>query len=331
MEKLILLVLQGSASQMEEDELSRWRGESEENERLYQQFARVWALTDGGNELVTPGAVPDVREVIRRAEGSDSVVVSLPSRVRARSDNRRLAARAAAAAALILFGFAIAELRPEPPMSLGFGADEFVTGASETATVGLRDGTVIRLAPDSRLRLTGGAGERQVSLTGRAYFAVAKQEGRPFRIRTAAGDVTVLGTRFDLETEREDLRLVVVEGRVAVSARGREAAVEAGEVSRVVEGTLLPVAQVPDVQSIVEWKGNFLAFQNTPLLDAAREIERQYGVQIEITTSELAERTITTWLSDRSLEEVLRIVCAVAVAECSMSDGVVTVLSAESL
>lgn len=318
MNELILRSLQGIASERDEQELLRWRNASEENEKRYRELARVWAMAEAGDEFMTPGPPPEADEVIRRAEEGDSVVPSVPDRMRG-----RLAAwggRAAAAAALILFGFVVSEFRTETPMDLGFGADEFVTGASETATVGLRDGTVIRLAPDSRLRLTGDMRAREVSLAGRAYFAVAKQEGRPFRIRTTAGEVTVLGTRFDLETDREDLRLVVVEGRVAVSARGREAAVEAGELSRVLEGTLLPVVQVPDVQSLVEWKGDFLAFQATPLVEAAREIERHYGVEIEIRNPALAERTITTWLSDRSLEEVLRIVCAVAVAECSTGD-----------
>lgn len=324
MDELILVSLKGEATLAEERELLRWRRESDENERYYQEFVRTWKLAEGGDELLFPRPAPAAADLIRIAD-EEGEATSSTSR-RARNLVHGWGMRVAAAAAMVLIGFFAADFRTdEPPLDLGYGADEFVTGAGETATVSLRDGTVVRLAPESRLRLTGDMREREVHLAGRAYFAVAKREGKPFRVRSAAGEVTVLGTRFDLQTEREDLRLVVVEGRVAVAARGHETEVGAGEMSRVVEGTLLPVSQVPDVHTQIDWLGRFLAFQATPLADVAREIELQYGVRVEITDPELAERTITTWLSDRSLEDVLRIVCAVALAECSADDGVVTI------
>lgn len=325
MDELILVSLKGEATLAEERELLRWRRESDENERYYQEFARAWQLAEGGDELLFPGPVPTAADVIRIAEAElDEATSSRPRR--ARNLVHGWGMRVAAAAAMVLLGFFAADLRTdEPPLDLGYGADEFVTGAGETATVSLRDGTVVRLAPESRLRLTGDMREREVHLAGRAYFAVAKREGKPFRVRSSAGEVTVLGTRFDLQTDREDLRLVVVEGRVAVAARGHETEVGAGEMSRVVEGTLLPVSRVPDVHTQIDWLGRFLAFQATPLADVARELELQYQVRVEITDPELAGRTITTWLADRSLEDVLRIVCAVALAECSAGDGVVTI------
>lgn len=324
--RLILALLKGEATPDEERELREWRRRSPRNERHYQEFVRLWSLTEGGDSSLVPGPRPSAREIVEEAaDASRSSPAPLPADLppRGRSPGWSWAARAAAVVVLLVGGFLLSRLWPEEPAPLALGADEFVTGASETATVSLRDGTVVRLAPDSRLLLSGTIEDRQVELRGRAYIAVAPDDARPFRIRTKAGFVTVLGTRFDLQAIDEDMRLVVVEGRVSVSARGREQRVDAGELSRVVDGMLVPSVRVPDVAPMVDWVGSFLAFQRTPLERAAREIERAYEVEVEIADPALAERTVTAWFTDRTLDQVMRIVCAAVVAQCSrIEEGV---------
>jgi ferric-dicitrate binding protein FerR (iron transport regulator) len=229
-----------------------------------------------------------------------------------------------AAAAVLVVGFPAVVFFSGGREEIGFGVESFSTGASETADLTLRDGTVVKLAPRSRLRLEPSGTERRLSLEGQAFFAVA-HDGRPFVVRTPVGEIRVLGTRFDLSARDEDLQLVVVEGRVAVSARGLDTEVRAGQLGRIVRGTPLPVQDVPDPLELTGWVGRFLAFQSTPLAEAARDIEHQYGVRIEITDSTLARRTVTTWFSDWSLEDVLAVVCSIAEAHCSTTDDVVTI------
>ncbi len=57
----------------------------------------------------------------------------------------------------------------------------------------------------------------------------------------------------------------------------------------------------------------------------AIEIERAYGVRIEIADSGLTDCTVTTWFADRSLQQVPSVACAVAVVECRLHDGLVTI------
>jgi ferric-dicitrate binding protein FerR (iron transport regulator) len=83
---------------------------------------------------------------------------------------------------------------------------EFVTDTAEMATARLDDGSVVRLAPRSRLRVSHAAHVRESWLDGEAYFAVAHDKARPFRVRTRAGTVEVLGTRFDLRVAADDAR-----------------------------------------------------------------------------------------------------------------------------
>lgn len=287
---------------------------------------RIVTLSARLPALVTGGPTPVAREVIgrlaaRRPESEHGGEARRGGGVRA---SRRWFF---AAAAILGLGIPIALLvRPDShDIELGFGADAFVTGPAETATITLRDGSVVKLASQSRLDLEPTRSERRVSLDGQAFFAVAPMSGRPFVVRTAKGEVRVTGTRFDLATRGDDLQLVVVEGRVAVSASGLEGEIRAGQMGRVVNGTPLPVLEVDDPHELSAWVGQFIAFQSTPLADAAREIMRHYPVRIVVTDSAVAKRTITAWFSDWSLEDVMTVVCTVAEARCSTEGDVITI------
>jgi transmembrane sensor len=189
------------------------------------------------------------------------------------------------------------------------------------STVTLRDGSVVRLGPRTRLTVTGRASEREVRLDGRAFFAIAHRPEHPFRIITAAGTVTALGTRFDLQAQGENLNVALLEGHVLLSTPGQEVSLRPGQATRVVEGIPMPITRIPDADRLLNWAGNFLAFQQTPLSEVAIELERHFDVRIAITDSALANRTVTAWFADRTLDEVLRIVCAATLAQCSAEAG----------
>jgi transmembrane sensor len=205
----------------------------------------------------------------------------------------------------------------------GWQPAEIVTGAAELATVKLADGTVVRLAPSSRLRVLGGR-TREVTLEGRAFFAVTRMPGQPFRVHAAGATANVLGTRFELATEGHDVRLTVVEGRVALASAERTVEVAAGEESGVRDGLVTPPAPLTTEPAAPDWVGNFLTFQTTPLRDAAREIERAYGVNVVLRDSALGAATITATFTDRPARDVMDVVCMVLGATCSWADSTVT-------
>jgi ferric-dicitrate binding protein FerR (iron transport regulator) len=205
------------------------------------------------------------------------------------------------------------------------GAAEFVTGPSEMVTVKLSDGTVVRLAPESRLRLTTNA--REVWLEGQAFFGVAAHAGKPFRVRTHAGTAEVLGTRFDARSREGSLRVVVVEGKVKLSAGDESLELIANEMGRISSGTPLE-GQAVDEEALLnelDWLGKFIVFKATPLGDAARELSRHYGVPVAVLDSTLAQETIEGWFADRDLSEVIEILCRAVDAHCSILPSGVTI------
>ncbi len=227
---LLYRAIKGQATPAEQHSVEQWRRAASANESRYQELTALLAATARTKPLVTEP--PPVLEVLAAA--------SRREHAHGRHVRTRRVALAAGIAALLVAGVAL-----DRSGVLGgrgtFGFDEMVTGDNQTATVSLRDGSVMRLAPRSHARFRMREGSREVYLTGRAFFSVAKKNGLPFTVKTQGGDVTVLGTQFDLNATNNDVRLVVVEGRVALTAaRGGETKVERGQEARVVEGAIAP-------------------------------------------------------------------------------------------
>lgn len=317
-EEVLFRVLTGSARDTEEEWVAAWRRKASGNEERYQNLGAILELAARADASRHHGEIPRAETIVARA----SLETGRRAGHAVQRNSRRWLFGGLAAAAVVILALGITQMIPSTPAA-EFGPEEFVTGALESATVSLRDGTVVRLAPNSRLVILSNT-DRAVALTGQAYFAVSRDEDRPFRVQTSAGEVKVLGTRFNLEADGEDLRVVVVEGTVALGGAGGDALVEAGEMGRVVRGRQAPVVRIPDPESHVQWTGRFLAFQETPFRDAVREVERQYGVEFNVADSALEERTITAWFADWTLEEVLDVLCPVVNAECTRVEDVVT-------
>lgn len=319
-EDIILRLLRGDISDVEERWLRRWRRQAAANEQRYQELARVWSF----QPPAPPGSPPP-------RPTAAQVIASVQAR-RARVAiwrpwlwlSRKQLLRYAAALGLLAVPFLALEFATRRDSPGGVAAAEFATEAGETVTVTLTDGSFVRLAPSSRLRLSPVSGEREVSLEGRAFFAVATDTARPFTVRTRAGDIQVRGTRFDLRVQEETLQLAVVEGQVDIGSGRTRVAVAAGEVGQVREGEAPAVIRVADITEFIDWRGGMLLYRATPLQQAARELERHFEIPFVIRDSSFAERTVTGSFTDRTLDEVVIAICRAIAAQCAIeSDRVV--------
>jgi len=327
MDQLLFRSLKGETTDSEEEALLEWRRSSRENEAQYQELARLLSVVSEGYRELHRNLEPAPRAADLLAEAGievgDRKRPAPPDRGGSRSGGKSFrrfwfagGVVAAGLAALVV----LQSPEPEPETSLTFGADEFQTGTNDVATISLRDGTVIRLAPRSRLRVTGSIGAREVALDGRAFFAVPRIDGDPFTVRTQAGDAVVLGTRFDAEARGDEIKLLVVEGLVALSSAQERVEVGAGEMGRAVHGAMSEPVRVEDPYRELGWMGDFLVFQRTPIEQVAVEIERHFGIRVEVLGRDLDRLTVTASFTDNGAADVLGVVCRVVTAECSV-DG----------
>lgn len=312
MDELITKVLSGTATDIEARNLERWRSESAENEAAFLEVRALWALARSGAEGAAASR-PTVAAIVDEAErrrARDRAWAGWAAAVRSPWAGYGLAA--AAAVALLLARVGEGGRTPAPLLA----PIESTASAGDVVTMTLSDGSVVRLAPSSRLEFPPSEEARTVVLSGRAFFAVAPA-GTPFVVRTRAGEVTVHGTRFEVAASGEELRLVVVEGTVSVTGSTGSAAVTAGQVAHVGADGRPRVVTSDDVWALLDWAGGLLVFQETPLARVAEEAGRHYGRPVRV-ADELRGRRITAWFSDEPAEEVFAAVCLIAGATCEV-------------
>ncbi|EFI59081.1 anti-FecI sigma factor, FecR, partial [Comamonas thiooxydans] len=137
----------------------------------------------------------------------------------------------------------------------------------------LPDGSSLTLDAASRAEVDFYATCRQVRLlAGSAFFAVARDTERPFVVQAADVQVTVLGTRFEVALEGDAVLVAVDAGRVQVrDGSGAQYELGAGQMLRLGAGQ---TAAVQTTATVAAWREGWLDFQNTPLADVARRLER---------------------------------------------------------
>lgn len=155
---------------------------------------------------------------------------------------------------------------------------------------------------------------RVVYLTGEAFFAVRKAEGRRFTVYSGPAKTEVIGTSFNLNAYANDSVVVqVVTGRVAFSPRNQDNAVfltpgQKGllkDKQRVAERSLI---RDPNFRA---WQNDQLVFDDTPLTGIIQLLEQQYGITVELASADLANCRYTASFNGASLAEVLDVLSAV--------------------
>ena len=340
MDELLLRHLRKQTSEEENASVTAWLEDSPERERQLAELRRLVEVGHVADRRVDPGEAPSAEDVIWRAEArvarsGQRGVARLGRRLRPRRRWIRWSdSLAVAAVAVVFLGVWQAVVRSGN--SAAPSIQQFAsTDSGETEMVRLADGSMIRLGPDSwfaaswRTEIPEGAA-REVTFRGEAFFAVAGDPARPFRITTDAGTAEVLGTRFHLAAGEEDLSVAVVEGRVALAGPDHEVQVGAGQATRLLRGQPQDVVAAPPIGTVAAWLDDFLIFHDTPLSVAMQEVEARYGADVVVDEPALLDQTLTMWFESKSLKEVMTVVCSVVDARCSVGGGVVRVHGTDS-
>ena len=180
----------------------------------------------------------------------------------------------------------------------------------------LADGTVVYLNAQSSLRFPVGFSgkERKVDLTGEAYFEVARDAARPFKVSMAKGkEVTVLGTRFDVRDYADDpaAAAMLLDGSVRVTNGGRSMTLEPGQQATLDPGGAVAVAHDDDAEASISWTKGLFRFNNLPLADVLRQLSRWYDVDVvfngkslEVTITATISRSTSAWEVLDALKEI---------------------------
>jgi len=148
----------------------------------------------------------------------------------------------------------------------------------------LPDGTKVWLNAASVLKFPtafSGSRERKVTLSGEAYFEVAKLK-TPFVVATDQQWVEVLGTHFNINAylDEQQTKTTLLEGSVRVSSlkTGNVVKLNPGEEAMLMANRL--DVQKADIERNTDWKNGIFMFKNESLEGIMRKIARWYNVEI---------------------------------------------------
>lgn len=151
----------------------------------------------------------------------------------------------------------------------------------------LPDQSTVWLNAASSLRypVEFGTVSRELTLKGEAYFAVKKlknnTENLPFIVHTGSQKLEVLGTEFNINSYRKEIKTTLIEGNVALSfANGEQRKLKPNQQAIYQEDKETVHVQVVDPYYSIAWKEGSLAYDNATLEELMESIARWYDVSV---------------------------------------------------
>ncbi len=184
----------------------------------------------------------------------------------------------------------------------------------------LADGSKVWLNASSSLRFpTAFTGkERNVELTGEAYFEVAhissslrggREDAKPFHVNVNGMQVEVLGTHFNVNAYGDEgaIKTSLLEGSVKIKKGNVSGLLKPGQQGVLKNNSNNIEIKNADMSQAVAWKNGLFQFDGADIKTIMREIGRWYDVEIEY-AGKVPERRFEGKISrDSQLSDVLKI------------------------
>lgn len=309
--------LKGNASEGEKSRWHDWENEAAENADLVERGRAL--LEEGVHRLPKPDVDSELDRLMDRIDSERQY--DLINSVRIRHKKLVWATMAAAAGILLLIGFLARHTILQNGETTDSRAPSITyqtlsTDFGQRTSIRYSDGSEIVVNAQSQLRLpekTVGSDTMRVWLEGEAFFSIPRKDSsdpRTFIVHTSDGDISVLGTKFVVNTREELTSVVLAEGSIRVDVRKEsnhslQQNLAPGELALFSQSLdNIQLSQVnPEVYT--SWTSDSLVLDNTPLSDLLKRIETTYGVEVEVGDEQLLQERLTGKLDNLELKLLL--------------------------
>jgi transmembrane sensor len=173
----------------------------------------------------------------------------------------------------------------------------------------LSDGSKVWLNSASRIKfpVNFSGNTRDVELSGEAYFEIAKDKTRPFKVHFNTSTVEVLGTHFNVNAYDNEITQAVtlLEGSVKVSSPQEAVKIKPGQQAVLGNESKLKVKEV-EVEEAVAWKNGLFIFVDEDIKSIMRKLARWYNFTPEYQGT-IGEEQFGGMISKyRNISEVLK-------------------------
>lgn len=213
------------------------------------------------------------------------------------------------------FYFLIGKFKKKQPNIITY--NKFTTTKGERNEIRLSDGSIVILNAASTIQIDSDFGikKRGVLLQGEAFFLVSKDKTKPFIIKTGKIQTRVVGTSFDIKAyaEENSIRVAVSTGKVQVEKEGIKGKTLIGK--NLTHNHLLEYdltkdtyrQMITDVDLLSAWRTNKLVFNQAPITEIARTIERSYNISVKLTGTPRKWGLYTVTFDNYPLSKILRL------------------------
>lgn len=125
--------------------------------------------------------------------------------------------------------------------------------------------------------------ERLVEITGEAYFEVAHNAAKPFKVKVNnATTIEVLGTHFNVNaySNEETINTTLLEGAVRVSGTNGKTVLVPGQQARTSGDGSSKVVNAVNTGKVIAWKNGVFDFEDASLEEVMRQLERWYDIEV---------------------------------------------------
>ncbi len=179
------------------------------------------------------------------------------------------------------------------------------------------------LADGSRVWLNAGSSvtypvafigkERNVTITGEAYFEITHNAAMPFKVSQGEMAVTVLGTHFNVNAydDEQNIKVTLLEGSVNVSypsplGEGQGVRLSPGQQAVLKNNGQLTTNNSADLNEVMAWKNGRFYFDGTDIKTMMRQLSRWYNVDVEF-KADIKSSFVAKISRDEPVTELLKI------------------------
>jgi ferric-dicitrate binding protein FerR (iron transport regulator) len=326
--KAIVNYLSGELTTSETEILNRWLEKSEIHKLIFDQFSDIWKAsshTKLSKQIDADKAWKDLQNQINIQDKNKIKIVW--------NEIIRIAAVFLIALFMGGLGYYFIDQKKETiadPLYV-----EYVSPLGSRSFVILADGSKVWLNAGSTLKYknTYGVNNRDLLLTGEAFFEVEKNKELPFVVKTSEIDVIALGTKFNVKAycEEKTIETTLIEGSVKLestsvnlkenillkpndravftkSKQSIELIAQNNQNNNQVITTVKPKLEIiesVEPEPIISWKDQRWVINNEKLSDLAVKLERRFDVNFIFDNDLVKDYSFRGTLEDETLGQIM--------------------------
>ena len=309
---LILSFLNRTISSTDLKVLKEWIDENEDNKAYFSEIQKIWLISSiyekKNFDKLKDRAFQQFKDRIAQKNQEQDIYISRPNW-------NRIFYIAACIIIAFFAGIGVMYFTGNQRLSDQTLSYSVESPRGSKLKLSLPDGTSVWLNADSKLRfpVSFTAERREVYLEGEAYFEVVKNAEAPFVVKTDLGDIKVLGTQFNLKSYSNDNRIEValLDGSVAfcypsTTDQEMKCILSPGEqvyYNRTTHNLEKKNFILSDYSS---WKDGKYYFKNETLENIAKQLERNFDVNIIIKNDSLKQIPYhMAFVNNETLDDIL--------------------------